>query len=153
MMARSSSPRINGKVVPDGKPSGSCEGLSFICILVATPRTGILRQGSSEWLNPSSFYVSFSHSLSWLSQMLPSLTLSVPSSWPVLWLCFPSFSLGFRLREGVATADPCSFFYGCSWHVCPGAVLHKTWAISCPPCKTGGLPSLAVWSEAWTQYW
>ena len=80
MMAGSSSPRINGKVVPDGKPSGSCEDLSLICILVDTLGMGILGQGGSERLKPSSFYVSPLRSLSWLSQMLPSLALPVPSS-------------------------------------------------------------------------
>ena len=47
-MAGSSSPRINGKVVPDGKPSGGCEGLSLVCILVDTLGMGILGQGDPK---------------------------------------------------------------------------------------------------------
>lgn len=39
---------INRKVVPDGKPSGSCEDLSLICILVDARGMGILGQGSTE---------------------------------------------------------------------------------------------------------
>ena len=81
MMAGSSSPMINGKVVPDGKLSGGCGGLSLICILVDTLGVGILGQGGSERLKPTIFYVSPPRFLSWLSQMLPSNALPGPSSY------------------------------------------------------------------------
>ena len=56
---------------------GLLQGLLYC---VDTLGMGILGQGGSERLKPSSFYVSPPRSLSWLSQMLLSLTLPVPSS-------------------------------------------------------------------------
>ena len=59
MMAGSSSLSINGKVVPDGKPSGGCEGLPLICIVVDTLGMGILGQGGggANWRWQSTGYI------------------------------------------------------------------------------------------------
>ena len=56
---------------------------------------GILGQGGYEWLKPFSFYVSSLQSLSWLSQMLPSLALSKPSSWSFSGSVFPLYFWDF----------------------------------------------------------